>query len=102
MNNQAEFLAGTDPNDPGSALRIISTTTAANDITVTWITVGGHTNIVQATAGDVGGSYSTNGFADIPASQTIVSGSGDTTTNYVDVGGATNTPSRFYRIRLVP
>jgi len=24
------------------------------------------------------------------------------TTNYTDSGGATNVPSRFYRIRLVP
>ena len=27
--------------------------------------------------------------------------SGDTTTNYVDLGGATNRLARFYRVRLV-
>jgi hypothetical protein len=32
----------------------------------------------------------------------IISGSGDATTNYIDAGGATNIPSRYYRIRLVP
>jgi len=32
----------------------------------------------------------------------IMAGSGDVTTNYVDGGGATNKPSRYYRIRLVP
>ena len=47
-------------------------------------------------------AYSTNGFADIPASQTIIPGSGDVTTNYTDVSGGTNSPSRYYRIRLVP
>ena len=101
MNNQAEFLAGTDPNNAGSALRIISTTKAANDITVIWSTAGGYTNIVQATGGELDGSYSTNNFADIAGSLTIVPGSGDTTASYVDVGGATNSPSRYYRIRLV-
>jgi hypothetical protein len=39
---------------------------------------------------------------DIAGSLTIIGGSGDTSTNYVDVGGATNAPSRFYRVRLVP
>jgi hypothetical protein len=29
-------------------------------------------------------------------------GSGDVTTNWLDAGGATNSPSRFYKIRLVP
>jgi hypothetical protein len=32
----------------------------------------------------------------------ILPGSGDATTNYIDDGGATNSPSRYYRIRLVP
>jgi hypothetical protein len=32
----------------------------------------------------------------------IRQGTGDMTTNYLDTGGATNGPSRFYRVRLVP
>jgi hypothetical protein len=32
----------------------------------------------------------------------IISGSGNVTTNYTDIGGGTNNPSRYYRIRLVP
>lgn len=32
----------------------------------------------------------------------IIHVSGDTATNYLDVGAATNVPSRFYRVRLVP
>jgi hypothetical protein len=43
----------------------------------------------------------TTNFTDI-SSPIIISGSGDATTNYVDSGGATNSPSRYYRIRLVP
>ena len=57
---------------------------------------------VQATGGTVDGSYDTNSFVDIAGSLTVIAGSGDTSTNYVDVGGATNAPSRYYRVRLVP
>ena len=103
MNNLAEFLLGSDPNNSLSGLHIISVAPQNNgDMLITWRTVGGTTNAVQATAGDAGGGYNTN-FVDIttPPQHIIVSGSGDVTTNYTDSGGATN-PSRFYRIRLVP
>ena len=100
MNNHAEFLAGSDPTNNVSALRIISALPQNNDVVVTWRTVGGHTNAVQATAGDVNGGYSTN-FSDISGS-IVLPGSGELTTNYLDAGGATNVPSRFYRVRLVP
>jgi hypothetical protein len=51
---------------------------------------------VVTASSDLTGSY-TNVSPNI-----AVTGSGDTTTNYVDQGGATNKSSRFYRIRLVP
>jgi hypothetical protein len=31
----------------------------------------------------------------------FISGTGDTTTNYIDVGAGTNRPVRFYRIKLI-
>ena len=102
QNNLAEFLAGTIPTNSSSVLRIKSLVRSGTDLAVTWSTAGGHTNILQAANGSANGSYSTNNFVDIAASQTIVGGSGDTITNYLDVSGATNIPSRFYRIRLVP
>jgi len=98
QNNQAEFLSGTNPTNSQSALRIISAGTVSNDIVITWRTAGGHTNVVQATTGDGNGGYDTN-FAYISGLLTIT-GSGDTMTNYVDVGGATNVPSRYYRVRV--
>ncbi|HUJ12008.1 MAG TPA: immunoglobulin domain-containing protein [Verrucomicrobiae bacterium] len=100
MNNEAEFLAGSDPTNSASALHIISVLPQNNDIVVTWQTTGGHTNMVQATVGDGNGGYSTN-YVDI-SDVIILPGSIDLITNYVDVGGATNIPSRFYRVRLVP
>lgn len=100
QNNQAEFLSGTDPTNNLSGLRIVSTATENDDVRITWTTAGGSTNVVQATTGDLDGGYATN-FADI-SGPIVIPGSGDTLTNYVDIGGATNLPSRFYRIRLQP
>jgi hypothetical protein len=102
MSNTNQFLVGLNPTDPASLFRIISVATQGDDTIVTWTTAGAHTNIVQATGGDATGGYTTNGFADIPASETILPGSGDLSTNYIDSGSATNAPSRYYRIRLVP
>jgi PKD repeat protein len=100
QNNLAEFLAGTNPTNNSSALRITSATQESNSIRVTWTTACGRTNAVQATAGDINGSYQTN-FADISGS-IVIPGNGDITTNYLDAGGATNASSGYYRIRLVP
>jgi hypothetical protein len=102
QNNLAEFLSGTVPTNSASALRITSVVHTGTDINIKWSTAGGHTNVLQVTTGDVGGNFNTNNFVDIAASQTIVGGSGDVSTNYVDVSAATNTPSLFYRVRLVP
>jgi fibronectin-binding autotransporter adhesin len=101
ISNTNEFLAGTVPTNTVSGLRIISAARAGNDITVTWSTAGGKTNILQASTGTANGSF-TNNFTDVPGSQTILPGSGDVTTNYTEAGGATNAPARYYRIRLVP
>jgi PKD repeat protein len=98
--NTNEFLAGTDPTKSFSALRIASVVRQTNDVTITWTTVGGHTNAVQATLG-VGGYYnSANVWGDLATF--VITGSGDKTNNYTDVGGATANPAKYYRIRLVP
>ena len=102
MSNTNQFLAGLNPTNPASLFRITSIVNSGADVWVTWSTAGGHTNIVQITDGDTNGGYVTNGFADIPASQTILPGSGDASTNFVDSGGATNAQDRYYRVRLVP
>ncbi len=100
LDNNAEFLAGTDPTSSASGLRIVSAQTSGNDVVVTWTTAGGRTNVVQVSSGDGAGGYSNN-FSDL-SGEIVIAGSGDQTTNYTDIGGATNVPSRYYRIRLVP
>ncbi len=97
QNNMAEFLSGSDPTNSASALRIISVTPQADNMVITWQTVGGKTNAVQ---GHTGIGY-TNEMGDISPA-IFITGSGDVLTNYTDPGGATNSPARFYRIRLVP
>ena len=99
MSNTNQFLAGLDPTNSASALRIISVVQQTNDVVITWTTAGVRTNAVQATVGDANGGY-TNNFNDISGS-IIIPVIGDATTNFTEIGGATNNPSRYYRIRLV-
>ena len=79
---------------------ITSVAKEGNNIRITWQTSPGTTNIVQVGNGPVNGNYSST-FTDL-SSPLAITGSGIVSTNYVDVGGATNTPARYYRVRLVP
>jgi len=98
MSNTNQFLAGLNPTNPSSVFQIISLASQGTNVVLTWKTAGVRTNAVQASSGN---GYSTTNFADISA-PIIINVSGDTTTNYTDVGGATKVPSRLYRARLVP
>jgi PKD repeat protein len=99
-NNLCEFLSGTDPTNSASAFRINSVSAQETNILILWTCGADRTNVVQVSMGDVDGSYS-NSFTDL-SEQIVLSGVGDVTTNYLDVGVATNAPTRYYRIRLVP
>ncbi|MGD0649781.1 MAG: fibronectin type III domain-containing protein [Verrucomicrobiia bacterium] len=97
MSNLQEYLAGTDPTNSLSVLRITAIAQEGDDMRVTWTMGNGKTNALQATAGDDGGGF-TNTFTDL----FIVTNTVGTVTNYLDAGGATNSPARYYRVRLVP
>ncbi|HWH70108.1 MAG TPA: hypothetical protein VNT26_12035, partial [Candidatus Sulfotelmatobacter sp.] len=74
--------------------QILSTAREGNNLRITWRTGGGRTDAVQAAA-QVNGTFTNlNSKLSIP-------GVGVVTTNYVEVGGATN-KARFYRVRLAP
>ena len=97
MNNADEALAGTDPLNGSSVFHIVSIAKEGNDVRVTWSSVGGKRYVVQSSPGN---NYS-NGFTDF--SPTIsATAVGESTTNYLDLGAATGTPVRYYRVRLVP
>jgi hypothetical protein len=81
-----------------TALRITTITLQGSDIQITWLTSGGTTDELQEVQGTPG--YGTN-FTDF-AGPFVIPGGGDTSTNYIDAGAATNSPAKFYRVRLVP
>ena len=72
-----------------------------NDVRVTWACGRGKTNVLQASFGDGSGNYSNN-FSDLSGRMILSNAPSVHVTNYLDVGAATNTRSRFYRVRLVP
>ncbi|HVM62484.1 MAG TPA: SBBP repeat-containing protein [Verrucomicrobiae bacterium] len=82
----------------GSALRIVGITMETNDVRITWTTAGGESYTLQTNAPSANGSYS-NLFSDLSAVITAP-GRGVSTTNYIDIGGATNGPARYYRVRV--
>lgn len=108
-SSPANFTFSVDTNTLGQIDLIVSVVASSpfaitsivrqtNDILITWSTTGnGTTNRVEVSSGAVNGSY-TNNFTNLSSDKFITTA----TTNYLDVGGATNTPSRFYRVRLVP
>jgi hypothetical protein len=96
QSNEAEFMAGTNPTNGASAFRIIQIAPRGADMLLTWTAVGGKKYAVQTTAG----SY-TNNFMEFEPIF-IAPGSGESLFSVIHLGGATNGPGRFYRVRLVP
>ncbi len=95
MSNWQEALAGTNPTNAASVLRITGVSRSSNGVSLTWSTAGGRTNIVQASDG-LNGKYT-----DISPPQ-IIPGAGDTTATYLDNDPTTNGAARYYRIRVYP
>ena len=67
-----------------------------DDIRVSWMTDLGKTNVLERSPGGAQGNYSNNFAAIFIVTNTI-----HTSTNYLDVGAATNAPTLYYRVRLV-
>jgi hypothetical protein len=96
QSNTNEIRAGTDPLDPNSSFRLLSATIINHrDVRLDWTAVGGHGYAVQRSTNLAG----TN-FFDL-SSVIPVTGTNQTTTNYIHIGAATN-PAGYYRIRLAP
>jgi thrombospondin type 3 repeat protein len=98
FSNLQEYLAGTDPTNAASRFQITSIISQGNDVKITWSAVTNKSYVVQMASGFTGSV--TNGFSDL-GTITIPSSPAIATTNYVDLGGATNGPARFYRVKLV-
>jgi hypothetical protein len=114
MSNTNKFLAGFNPTNSAAYLHIISIArTNTTGIEVIYLGANGdstympgivsRTNVLEFTAGTASGSYS-NYFTSTGQTNILSGGTGlGVVTNMVDSGGATNVPSRYYRVRvLVP
>ncbi|HUI06164.1 MAG TPA: LamG-like jellyroll fold domain-containing protein [Verrucomicrobiae bacterium] len=97
LSNEQEYLAGTDPTNSTSTLTITAIDQVGSDIRVTWSCVEGHSYVLQTNA-----SPNSSGFTDFSPTIFVPAGSGVTSTNYLDMGGGTNAPARYYRVRLGP
>jgi len=87
------IISGIAPALPFKITSVVRTN-SGNDMFIAWNTTG-LTNTVQVGTGTVpGGSYTTNSFVNL--TNIVVT---TTTTNFTDVGGATNKPARYYRIQ---
>jgi hypothetical protein len=100
MSNEKESIAGTNPLDPQSVLRVTSIRMAGNDVVITWQTSGGDamfssggkTNVIEWTDNLRAGFTNTLATIYLPDV-------GDTVTNVTDTGAAV-AKCRFYRVRV--
>ncbi len=78
-------------------VQITGLTRQGNDMSVSWSSPGGLTNVLQTSTGSSGGV--SNNFTD--RSTPLVAPAGDmVTVTYLDTGGATNKPAKYYRVRI--
>ncbi|HTS17886.1 MAG TPA: hypothetical protein VMP11_09960 [Verrucomicrobiae bacterium] len=102
LDNYYEYVLGTDPTDPHAPFAITAITRETSNIRVTWQYVPPpyctfSNYVVEASAAVTGTWNAVTGTMSIPPGPLAI-----LTSDYLDVGGATNGPSRFYRVRLVP
>ena len=93
-DNYSKFLAGMNPTNRASYFHILSAIPQNNDMFVTWLAGGGRTNVLQVTT-NLGENWSN------VSPNIVLSGSGDSVTNYLDVGALNGNSTRFYRVLLV-
>jgi hypothetical protein len=92
QGNFAEWLAGTLPEDATSRFRIIGTTIAGADVTITWSSFRGRRYRVM-TAASLTGAWTNLTPTPLVASTT--------TASFTHVGGASQS-ANYYRVEIVP
>ena len=112
LSNTNEFLAGFNPTNSAAYLHIITIARSGDDMNITYLGSNGdtnyaggpvsRTNVLEFTTGAGDGSY-TNGFDTTGQTNILSGGTGlGVVASFVETNGATFTPARYYRIRLVP
>jgi hypothetical protein len=113
VDNYDKFVSGFNPSNSAAYPHIlgIAGINSNTDIRVTYLGANGdstytggpasRTNVLEFTAGTAGGGYS-NDFVSTGLTNILSGGTGlGIVTNIVDQGGATNQPSRYYRIEVI-
>ncbi|HUJ72670.1 MAG TPA: hypothetical protein VLZ30_10515, partial [Verrucomicrobiae bacterium] len=100
--NYVEYLAGTDPLDSSDPFRVTAVSVNGSDFHIDWrcLTPPGSPFahcLVESSPTVTGAWSSVSGTLTVPTGDFNI-----VRTNFVDFGGATNGPSRYYRVRLVP
>jgi hypothetical protein len=95
ISNLAGAVTTTGVRLTVNPFQITSLEIQTNDVLITWTTTGGTTNVVQVTPNLAIAFTNLSPNNILPGAAAIV-------TNYLDLGGATNWPARFYRIKLAP
>ncbi len=95
QSNRNKAAAGLDPFDPNSVFKTTGVTRVnGTDVRIEWTTQGGHSYVVQTAT-----TLDPTAFQDLsPVIPAQAPGAG--TATYFDIGGATTTGSRLYRVRL--
>ena len=119
MSNSNRFMAGFNPLNPAAYLHIISVAASNTNVMVTYLGASGdtnyepgvqsRTNVLEFTAGIATGDYTNGSWTQVPGQTNILGvglgvngGTGlGTVTNMTDSDGATNSPSRYYRVRVL-
>ena len=108
MNNLQKYLAGFAPNNSAAYPHIISLARQGANMNVAYRGANGdstylpgiasRTNVLEFTAGTGGGNFPNSPLYTGIQTNILSGGTGlGVVTNTIDSGGATNTPSRFYR-----
>jgi hypothetical protein len=111
MSNTNKYMAGFNPINSAAYLHVISIVNSNGNARVTYLGANGdssysggpttRTNVLEFTTGTANGSY-TNNFVSTGQTNVLSGGTGlGVVTNMVDSGGATNKPSRYYRVRVL-
>lgn len=97
MTNREEWVAGTNPTNGLSNLRITGVTREGNGWRASWTAVGGRSYALEAAdaAGSGVGFINVSGWIDIP-------GFSESMTNFFDPTASLESALRFYRIRVEP
>jgi glucose/arabinose dehydrogenase len=92
FSNLEEFLAGTDPTNPASALRINAVIPTGSDFVINYNAVANKKYELQFTA-----DLLSSNWTGIATNTVLANG----TAQFTDTG-ATSSSNRFYRVRLLP